>query len=50
MVDPKIEESWKKVLYDEFQKPYFESLKNFLVEEKKSHTVYPSGANIFAAF
>jgi len=50
MVDPKIEESWKRILWDEFQKPYFETLKNFLVEEKKSHTVYPSGANIFAAF
>ena len=50
MVDPKIEESWKKVLYDEFQKPYFESLKNFLMEEKKNYTIYPSGVNIFAAF
>ncbi len=50
MVDPKIEESWKKVLLEEFQKPYFEALKTFLVEEKKSHTIYPSGANIFAAF
>jgi len=50
MVEPKIEESWKKVLLPEFQKPYFETLKNFLVEEKKHHTVYPTGANIFAAF
>ena len=50
MVNPKIEESWKKVLLEEFQKPYFETLKTFLVEEKKSHTIYPSGANIFAAF
>ena len=50
MVEPKMEESWKKVLLPEFQKPYFETLKNFLVEEKKHHTVYPSGANIFAAF
>lgn len=50
MVNPKIEESWKKVLFEEFKKPYFETLKTFLVEEKKSHTIYPSGANIFAAF
>lgn len=50
MVNPKIEESWKKVLLEEFQKPYFETLKTFLVEEKKSHTIYPSGQNIFAAF
>lgn len=50
MVDPKIEASWKNVLWDEFQKPYFEALKAFLVEEKKHYTIYPSGANIFAAF
>ncbi|KIM09873.1 MAG: uracil-DNA glycosylase [Sulfurovum sp. FS06-10] len=50
MVDPKIEESWKKILLEEFQKPYFEALKTFLVEEKKSHTIYPRSANIFAAF
>ena len=50
MVNPKIEESWKKVLLEEFQKPYFETLKTFLVEEKELHTIYPSGQNIFAAF
>ncbi|WP_060824927.1 uracil-DNA glycosylase [Sulfurospirillum cavolei] len=50
MVDPKIEASWKKVLLDEFQKPYFETLKAFLLEEKKHFTIYPSGQNIFAAF
>jgi uracil-DNA glycosylase len=50
MVNPKIEESWKMVLKEEFEKPYFETLKTFLVEEKKQHTVYPSGANIFSAF
>ena len=50
MIEPKIEESWKKILFDEFQKPYFEALKTFLVEEKKHHTIYPSGSNIFAAF
>lgn len=50
MIDPKIENSWKAVLFDEFQKPYFNSLKEFLVEEKQRHTVYPHGSNIFAAF
>ena len=50
MIDPKIEESWKKILWEEFQKPYFETLKHFLVEEKKHYTLYPSGPNIFAAF
>jgi uracil-DNA glycosylase len=50
MIDPKIEVSWKKVLRDEFQKPYFETLKHFLVEEKKQHALYPRFDNIFAAF
>ena len=50
MIDPKIEENWKKVLVDEFQKPYFEALKAFLVEEKKSQIIYPKSSNIFAAF
>lgn len=50
MIDPKIEESWKKILFDEFQKPYFKALKEFLVEEKKQYTIYPSGVHIFAAF
>ncbi|MDD2383455.1 MAG: uracil-DNA glycosylase [Sulfurospirillaceae bacterium] len=50
MIDPKIEESWKKVLFDEFQKPYFETLKAFLVEEKRTHTIYPKSVNIFNAF
>ena len=49
-VDPQIEASWKTVLYDEFQKPYFPKLKAFLLEEKQHYTIYPSGANIFNAF
>ncbi len=50
MIDPKIEPSWKNVLIDEFNKPYFVALKEFLVEEKKKYVVYPAGANIFNAF
>ncbi len=50
MIDPKIEESWKRVLIDEFNKPYFYALKDFLVEEKKRYIVYPEGKNIFNAF
>ncbi len=50
MIDPNIEESWKKVLWDEFQQPYFAELKRFLVEEKRTYTVYPPGPMIFNAF
>ena len=49
-VSPVIDESWKAVLGDEFTKPYFASLKQFLVEERAKHTVYPPGKLIFSAF
>lgn len=49
-VNPQIEESWKKVLADEFRADYFRALKSFLIEEKKRFTVYPPGEKIFAAF
>lgn len=45
-----IEESWLKVLSDEFEKPYMKTLKTFLLEEKqKGHTIYPKGEDIFNA-
>lgn len=49
-INPKIDESWKTVLEDEFNKPYFQELKSFLVAEKSKYTVYPPGSRIFAAF
>jgi uracil-DNA glycosylase len=50
MIDPRIHESWKERLIEEFNRPYFADLKNFLVEEKRSYAVYPPGDKIFAAF
>ena len=47
---PKIAESWKLQLVNEFQQIYFKRLKKFLLCEKKNHTVYPPGNKIFAAF
>jgi uracil-DNA glycosylase len=49
-VSPIIHESWKEELKDEFAKPYFAQLKQFLVEERKQHTIYPPGKLIFSAF
>jgi uracil-DNA glycosylase len=49
-IDPRIEEGWKKILWDEFQSPYFSELKEFLVQETKNHTIYPPGKLIFNAF
>lgn len=46
----KIENSWKEVLENEFTKPYFLEVINFVKNEYKNHVVYPSGKDIFAAF
>lgn len=48
-IDPKIDQSWKEVLIDEFHSDYFLKLKDFLVKEKNSYTVFPPGSQIFAA-
>lgn len=49
-VNPQLEQGWKEVLKEEFDKPYFPALKEFLVEERLKYTVYPPGPQIFAAF
>jgi len=49
-IDPKIHPSWKEILFEEFNAPYFASLKAFLLSEKKQHIVYPPGNLIFNAF
>ena len=45
-----IEDSWKQVLASEFEKEYFKNLKQFLIEEKAKHTIYPPGNEIFSAY
>jgi uracil-DNA glycosylase len=49
-IDPVIDQSWKALLLEEFNQPYFMALKQYLVQEKKSHLIYPPGNKIFAAF
>jgi uracil-DNA glycosylase len=49
-INPQIEESWKQVLLEEFDAPYFLGLTEFLREEKKKHIIYPPGQLIFSAF
>ncbi len=46
----RIEESWKKALAGEFEKPYFEKLSNFVHEEYKKVKVFPPPKDIFRAF
>jgi uracil-DNA glycosylase len=46
----RIEESWKKHLEPEFEKPYFSKLIEFVKAEYASTVVYPPGRLIFNAF
>ena len=39
-INPQIENSWKEILEDEFNKPYFNQLKEFLIAEKKENLIY----------
>ncbi|RNI34196.1 uracil-DNA glycosylase [Hanamia caeni] len=50
-MDVQIEESWKKVLKEEFEKPYFQHIITFLKAEKATgKVIYPPGPLIFNAF
>ncbi|WP_347925998.1 uracil-DNA glycosylase [Pontimicrobium sp. SW4] len=45
-----IHKSWRTHLQDEFVKPYFADLVNFVKKEYKTHQCFPPGKEIFAAF
>ena len=45
-----IEESWKRHLSGEFEKPYFKMLIEFVKQEYARYTCYPKGKDIFSAF
>lgn len=46
-----IENSRKKVLKDEFNKPYFSQIKEFLLQERNNgQAIFPKWSDIFAAF
>lgn len=51
-MDVKIESSWKSALSDEFEKPYFEWLADFVKKEysNPAQRVYPPASKIFEAF
>lgn len=51
MSNVKIEASWKAALTDEFSKPYFTEMADFLRKEKQNgKVIYPPGSLIFNAF
>lgn len=49
-MEVKIEQSWKELLAQEFEKPYFGTLIEFVKTEYSSAKVYPPGKFIFNAF
>lgn len=49
-MDVRIEDSWKARLQDEFDKPYFAALTQFVRNEYAAGSVYPPGREMFAAF
>lgn len=46
----RIAEDWKEILHEEFEKPYFGELAEFVRREYASGEVFPRGRNIFRAF
>jgi uracil-DNA glycosylase len=49
-LEVRIEESWKKLLQEDFDRDYFLHLRNFVKSEYRRTTVYPPAKNIFRAF
>jgi uracil-DNA glycosylase len=48
-MEVKLDDSWKKQLAPEFEKPYFKELSSFVHDEYKAGLVYPPPKNIFRA-
>ncbi|MBQ7212672.1 MAG: uracil-DNA glycosylase [Muribaculaceae bacterium] len=48
-MDVRIEESWKRALADEWDKPYFVKLTQFVRQQYSTRTIYPPAGKIFAA-
>jgi uracil-DNA glycosylase len=49
-MEVRIAHDWNEQLIEEFKKPYFYNLVNFVKEEYRSQVVYPPGKEIFNAF
>ena len=49
-MEVKIDQSWKKHLAGEFEKPYFAELTAFVKKEYQEGKIYPHPKNIFRAF
>lgn len=48
-MDLNIHPSWRQELTDEFAKPYFQSLREFVVQEYQDHQCFPPISSLFSA-
>jgi uracil-DNA glycosylase len=47
---PKLPPSWQTVLAEEFEKPYWEELTQFVAQERTKEKVFPPEEDVFSAF
>jgi uracil-DNA glycosylase len=47
---PDIPASWRSELADEFTKPYWAELQEFVAKEREEHTIYPPADEVYTAF
>ncbi|MDJ0676932.1 MAG: uracil-DNA glycosylase [Calothrix sp. MO_167.B42] len=47
---PPLPPSWSQVLAEEFDKPYFGQLQEFIQAERQSHIIFPPEEYVFSAF
>ncbi len=50
MNKPIFQNDWQTVLGEEFEKPYYRELRQFLIKEYETKTIYPAKEDIFNAF
>lgn len=49
-MDINLNSSWENQLKEEFDKPYYKNLMQFVAKEYEQHTCYPNTTDIFSAF
>jgi uracil-DNA glycosylase len=47
---PDLPASWAEVLAEEFTKPYFQKLQQFVAEQRQGHTIFPPEKQVYTAF
>ncbi len=45
-----VSEDWRQVMAEELEKPYYKQLSHFVLQEYRSHTIYPPMDDIYNAF